>query len=148
LNSTVPDLEGFSVQMFQNKLLIIPEAPTTTGKVELCMHSPTFSPFYIRGNNLKLERQNLQRFKNILHHGLVDICFGNCSRMSEAHFSISPNFKTHWINYISKRTDNVPMLCSRLPEIETTMLLLVQYSNQKLDNNLKHIFRFVLNLCT
>ncbi|PNX98672.1 hypothetical protein L195_g021926 [Trifolium pratense] len=123
LNSTVPDLEGFSVQLFQNKLLIIPEAPTTTGKSELCMHSPAFSPFHIWGKNLKLERQNLQRFENILHHGLVDGCFGNCSRMNEAHFSISSDFKTHWINYTSKRKDNVPKLCSRLPEIETTICL-------------------------
>ncbi|GAU32810.1 hypothetical protein TSUD_152590 [Trifolium subterraneum] len=123
LNSTVPDLEGFFVQLFQNKVLIIPETPTTTGKAELCMHSPAFSPFHIRGKNLKLETQNLQRFKNILHHGLVDICFGNCSRLNEAHFSISSNFKTHWINYISKIKDNAPKLCSRLPEIETTICL-------------------------
>ncbi|KAK2441584.1 Serine/Threonine-kinase ATM [Trifolium repens] len=116
LNSTVFDLEGFSVQMFQNKLLIIPEAATTTGKVELCMHSPAFSPFHIQGKNLRLETKNLQS-------GLVDICFSNCPRMSEAHFCISSNFKTHWIDYISKRKDNVPKLFSRLPEIETTICL-------------------------
>jgi hypothetical protein len=43
--------------------------------------------------------------------------------MSEAHFCISSNFKTHWIDYISKRKDNVPKLFSRLPEIETTVCL-------------------------
>ncbi|AES68625.1 hypothetical protein MTR_3g010890 [Medicago truncatula] len=107
----------------QNKLWIIPEAPTTGGKAELFMHSPALSPFHIWGKNLKLERQNSPIFKNILEHGIVDICFENCSRMSEAHFSIASNFKTHLVDYIGERGDNVPRLFSRLPDIETTMCL-------------------------
>ncbi|CAL5196572.1 unnamed protein product [Lathyrus oleraceus] len=105
LKPTVPDLEGSS------------------GKNELFMHSPTLIPLHIWGNILNLERQNLLRFKSILPRGLVDMCFGNCSRMREAYFSISSNFKTHLISYISKRKDNVPWLCSRLQETEITIHL-------------------------
>ncbi|CAK8564861.1 unnamed protein product [Lathyrus sativus] len=105
LKPTVPDLEGFS------------------GKAELVMHSPALIPLHIWGKNLELERQNLLRFKSILPHGLVDVCFGNCSRMREAYFSISSNFKTPLISYISKRKDHVPRLCSRLQETEITISL-------------------------
>ncbi|RHN65490.1 hypothetical protein MtrunA17_Chr3g0080441 [Medicago truncatula] len=108
LKPTVPDLEGHSVQLFQNKILIIPDAAATSGKAELFMHSPALSPFHIWGKNLKLERKNHPRLKNILEHGMVDMCFENCSRMSEAHFSIASNFKTHF---------------SSLPDIETTICL-------------------------
>jgi len=123
LKPTVPDLEGHSAQLFQNKLLVIPEAPNTSGKAELFMHSPALSPFHIWGKNLKFERNNRPRFKNILEHGMVDICFENCSRMSEAHFSVASDFKTHFVNYIGERGDNVPRLFSRLPDIETPICL-------------------------
>ncbi|XP_058722100.1 uncharacterized protein LOC131593558 [Vicia villosa] len=105
LNPTVPDLEGYS------------------GKAELFMHSTALIPLHIRGNNLKLERQNLLRFKSILPRGLVDMCFGNYSRMREAHFSISSNLNTHLISYISKRKEDVPRLCSGLEEAEITICL-------------------------
>jgi hypothetical protein len=72
LKPTVPDLEGHSVQLFQNKLLVIPEAPTNSGKAELIVHSPALSPFHIWGKNLKFERKNRPRFKNILEHGMVE----------------------------------------------------------------------------
>jgi hypothetical protein len=123
LKPTVPDLEGHSVQLFQNKLLIIPEDPATSGKAELFMHSPALIPFHIWGKNLMLERKNRPIFENTLDHGIVDICFENCSRMSEAHFSIASNFKTHLVDYIGERGDNVPRLFSRLPDIETTICL-------------------------
>jgi len=134
LKPTVPDLEGHSVPLFQNKLWIIPKAPTTHGKAELFMHSPALSPFHIWGKNLKLERKNRPRFKNTLEHGMVDICFENCSRMSEAQFSIASDFKTHLVDYIGERGDNVPRLCSRLPDIETTICL-----NRKRKRPDKHI---------
>jgi hypothetical protein len=123
LKPTVPDLEGHSLQLFQNKLLIIPEVPTTSGKAELFMHSPALSPFHIWGKNLKFERKNRPRFKNILEHGMFDICFENCSSMSEAHFSTASDFKSHLVDYIGERGDNVPRLFSRLQDIETTICL-------------------------
>jgi hypothetical protein len=55
LKPTVPDLEGHSVQLFQNKLLVIPEAPTNSGKAELIVHSPALSPFHIWGTVLDLK---------------------------------------------------------------------------------------------
>lgn len=104
LQSTFPVSLGNSEHSFQNKFFIIPEAPTNSRKTELFMHSPALSPFHIWGNIVNLDKQSLLRFKNILNHGIVEICFGNCSRMSEAHFSISSSFKTHLINALEIET--------------------------------------------
>ncbi|CAI8595896.1 unnamed protein product [Vicia faba] len=121
LNATVLDLEGYS------------------GNAELFMHSTALIPLHIWGKNLKLERPNLLSFKSILPNGLVDMCFANCSRMREAHFSISSNFKTHLISFISKGKDDVPRLCSRLQEAEITISL--NRKRKRLDeHDLCHVF--------
>jgi hypothetical protein len=43
--------------------------------------------------------------------------------MSEAHFSVTSDFKTHLVDYMGERGDNVPRLFSRLQDIETTICL-------------------------
>ncbi|XP_057451620.1 uncharacterized protein LOC130743406 isoform X2 [Lotus japonicus] len=139
LNSTVSVLEENSEHLFQNKLLIIPEAPTINEKAELIMHSPSLGPFYLVGEFLKSARQSPLTFKNKPDQGIVDISFGNCSPMSKIRFSVSSNFMTHLSNYISNREDNAPGLCCRFSDIETVMYL--NRKRRRLDKpTLCHVF--------
>ncbi|XP_061353100.1 uncharacterized protein LOC133297887 [Gastrolobium bilobum] len=123
MKSTDSVPEGDSEHLFKNKLLIVPEIPTNNGKNELVIHSPALDPFYMVGESLKSERHSLLRFKNISDPGMVDIWFGNCSTMSENHFYVPSNFKTHLRNFINKRKDNALEFCCRLSDIETTIYL-------------------------